>query len=205
MAVQHRNITDIERHEAKGASTATNGQVLKANGDTTTSFVNPNTLINITAASSIESNSVVSQSPTSLDTPLQVNFGTGASNSNASINVDGTVVFTVSGLYYITINLNLGRSSNTGVAFLAARLLINGTPIGITQATKIDTSMNIVPFNASLLRSMASGDVLTIQIIRDSGSSGQNDGGLLPIIPATSGWASSPSASIRVQKIQGGA
>lgn len=41
MATEHRLIPDTERHEAKGASTASNNQVLTADGDGTTSFRNP--------------------------------------------------------------------------------------------------------------------------------------------------------------------
>lgn len=41
MAVQHANIADADRHEAKGASSASNNQVLTADGDGTTSFRNP--------------------------------------------------------------------------------------------------------------------------------------------------------------------
>lgn len=41
MAIQHSNIADADRHEAKGASTATLGQVLRSDGDGTTSFKLP--------------------------------------------------------------------------------------------------------------------------------------------------------------------
>lgn len=44
MATEHRLIPDAERHEAKGASTATNNQVLTADGDGTTSFRTPTML-----------------------------------------------------------------------------------------------------------------------------------------------------------------
>lgn len=41
MATEHRLIPDAERHEVKGASTATNNQVLVSDGDGTTSFRQP--------------------------------------------------------------------------------------------------------------------------------------------------------------------
>lgn len=41
MATEHRNIPDAERHEVKGASTATNNYVLTSDGDGTTSFRQP--------------------------------------------------------------------------------------------------------------------------------------------------------------------
>lgn len=44
MPTEHRNISDAERHETKGASSALNNQVLTANGDSTTSFRQPTML-----------------------------------------------------------------------------------------------------------------------------------------------------------------
>jgi len=41
MAIQHKNVSDAERHEPKGASTATINHVLSSDGDTTTSFRAP--------------------------------------------------------------------------------------------------------------------------------------------------------------------
>lgn len=200
--VEHRNIIDAERHEAKGASSALAGQILRANGSGGTSFVDASSLSVVTIGSTLESSSLVSQSPVALDTAIQVNFGAASSNSDVSITAGGNITFTTSGLYFITFNLNFGRSASTAIAALAARLLLNGNQTGITQACRIDTSTDIVPFNASLLRKMTAGDVLSVQLIRDS--VGTNDGGLFPLDPVTAGWATAPSAAVRVQKIAGG-
>lgn len=201
MAIQHRNIPDAERHEAKGAATATSGQVLKANGDTTTSFVNPNTLNNITLSSFLESSSTTTQNPSAVDTPLQINFGAGASNADVSIAAGGTVTILTAGVFFITLNMNFGRSNNTGVSTLVARLLVNDVPSGFVQASKIDTSTNFSPFNASIFRAFSVNDTVKLQIIRDS--SGADDGGLFTFDPVLAGWANSPSAAIRIQKITG--
>ena len=40
MAIQHKDIPDSERHDVKGASSASLRQVLTSNGDGTTSFQN---------------------------------------------------------------------------------------------------------------------------------------------------------------------
>jgi len=201
MTIQHRLITDAERHEPKGASTATIGQVAKANGDGTTTFVNPATLVNVGLASTIESQNFTTQNPSGTDAPMLVVWGSATSDANVSIATDGTITFLTAGLYFVTFNLNFGRSTTTAIATLLARLLVNDVAVGFTQATKIDTSANITPFNASVLRNFSVNDTLKVQVIRDS--AGQNDGGLVIIDPVLAGWATSPSAAIRIQKILG--
>lgn len=203
MAIQHENIADANRHEAKGASTATNGQVLKANGDGTTSFTNPNTLVNIGVASTLQGISTTTQNPSGTNTPYQVIWGAGSSNSNATIAGTGVVTINTTGLYFITFNLNFSRSSDTGISILFARLLVNDIEVGFVQCVKLDANTAVVPFNASILRSFTANDTIKVQIIRDSG--GTNDGGLYTVDPALSGWSNSPSAAIRIQKIAGGA
>lgn len=202
MAIQHVNIADADRHEAKGASTATNGQVLKANGGGLTSFVNPSTLNNITMSTTLESVNNTTQGPSAVDTPYQVIWGGAAANTDVSVAAGGTVTILTTGLYFVTFNLNLGRANNTGVATILARLLINDVPTGFVQTTRIDTSSNVTPLNASVFRAFTANDTIKIQIIRDSG--GSNDGGLITIDPVLAGWNNSPSAAIRVQKVSGG-
>lgn len=203
MAIQHSAIPDGSRHEAKGASTATDGQVLKANGDGTTTFVTPNTLSNISIASLLEATSTTTQNPAGLDSPYQVVFGGGNSNSDVSVASNGVITISTTGLYLITFNMNFGRSTNVGTAKLVARLLANGAATGFTQFTQIDASTDIKPFNASLLRGFNAGNTITVEIIRDS--TGANDGGLYTFNPALAGWTDSPSAAVRIQRVAGGA
>lgn len=202
MAVQHVNIADADRHEAKGASTATAGQIIASLGGGVTGFVNPSTLQNISISSIIEGTSLTTQGPTAVDTPYQVTWGAATSNSDVDIAANGTVTILTSGLYFITFNLNLGRTTTTGIATLASRLLIDDTPTGFTQAVKIDTSANVTPLNASMFRSLGVNSTIKVQLIRDS--AGNNDGGLITIDPVLAGWTNSPSAAIRVQKVAGG-
>lgn len=201
MPTQHSAITDANRHENKGASTALSGQVLKGNGDGTTSFVNPNTLANISISSTIEGQSLVSQGPSAVDTPYQVTWGSGSSNSDVNIASNGIVTILTAGLYNINFNLTYGRSNASGIAILFARLLLNSSPIGFVQSAKIDTSINVQSSNSSILRSFAANDTLVVQLIRDS--SGANDGGLVSLDPVLALWANNPSAAIRVQKLAG--
>jgi hypothetical protein len=201
MPIQHRNITDAERHEPKGASIATIGQVLSSSGGGVTTFVNPNTLNNITLSSSLEASSLVNQAPAAVDTPLQLNFGTSVANSDVSVSALGVVTILTAGVFFLTVNLNLGRTTNVGISTVAVRLLVNDVATGFVQVNKIDTSVNIVPFHDTILRKFSINDTIKIQILRDS--SGANDGGVISVDPVLAGWSNSVSAAVRIQKIMG--
>lgn len=201
MSIQHNAIPDAQRHEAKGASTATAGQVLKANGDGSTSFVAPNTLSNINILSTLEAISTTTQNPVAADTPYQVVFGSGNSNTEVTVASNGVITINTAGLYLITFDLNFSRANNTGISTVISRVLINGAATNFTNAVKMDTSVNIQPTNFVLFRSFSAADVITVQIIRDS--AGANDGGLYTFDPVLAGWANTPSAAVRIQKIAG--
>lgn len=201
MAIQHRNIPDAERHPVKGTSTATAGQVLRADGAGDAAFVNPNSLVNITLSSNLEAGTATSQSPASTDTPLLITFGAGSSNADVSIAAGGTITILTAGVFIFTFNLNMGRTGNTGVSTLVARALVNDVALDPTYVNRIDTSGNTTTLNFTLIRNFAVNDTVKVQVIRDSG--GTNDGGLIAIDPVLSGWATSSSASVKIQKITG--
>lgn len=201
MAIQHAVIPDAKRHENKGASTASAGQVLKANGDGTTSFVNPNTLSNIALGSKLESSSLATQNPSAADTPYQVVWGVASSNSDASIASNGLITITTAGLYLVTIRLSFGKFDDTGVAKLLSRALINGSPEGGVSFVQIDSSKDITPVEIVILRSFSATDTIAVQIMRDS--TGVNDGGLYTIDPVVLGWEQAASAAVRIQKVTG--
>jgi len=203
MATQHSAISDANRHEAKGASTASAGQVIKSNGDGTTSFVAPNTLSNISIGSTLEVQSIVTQGPAAVDTPYQVTWGAGDSNANVTVASNGIITINTAGLYAITFNLNYGRANATGIAKLVSRLLINGTASGFPASAQMDTSINFYSYSETIIRSFAATDTIVMQIIRDS--TGANDGGLYTLDPVLAGWNNVPSAAARIQKIAGAA
>lgn len=201
--VEHRNIIDAERHEVKGASSATAGQVLSSIGGGNTLFVAPASLNNIGMGVALEASQLATQSPSAVDTPLTILFGSGVVTTDVTVSAAGLITFNTAGLYVITFNLNFGRANSTGVSIMFARLLFSGTPSGFVQNARIDTSTDITPFNATLVRSMAAGSTISMQLIRDS--AGANDGGLYSLDPVLAGWANSPSAAVRIQKFIGGA
>lgn len=201
MAIQHAVISDADRHEAKGASTALTGQVLQSNGDGTTTFVYPETLKNVSLASALISQSLVNQNISGTDNPLQVNFG--AANANTSVSVDsgGTITFLEDGSYLVNVDLHVGRSNNTGTATIYARALVNDQPYGPTYNVEITSDVSTRNIHFMLPNHYISGDTIKIQVIRES--TGANDGGLYTRNPTLAGWENTPSAAVVIQKIIG--
>ena len=95
--VEHVNIIDSERHEAKGASTASANQVLHANGDGTTTFkfLDYANLLNKPLLEGYErlffDGNTASQSPVAVNTPIKISFGTGVATADAQLATDGVI------------------------------------------------------------------------------------------------------------------
>lgn len=202
MTIQHINIADADRHEAKGASTATEGQVLRANGNGTTSFVIPSTLRNITMSNPITASSLVDQGPSQVDDAYQVKFGDPAANTNVTIDVDGVATFLVEGLYDVKISLSFGRTGTTATSILLYRILINGSAYGPTKWVQIDESLDTTMINETFIRPFSVNDTITVEVVRDG--DGENDGGLISFEPSEVDWTPVPSASITIKRISGG-
>lgn len=195
--MEHKDIPDAQRHEPKGASTATVGQVLTSNGDGTTSFAT----ISVGGYETVVSNysTAATQNPSALDTPLQVEFGTAVSSADVSIATDGTITFNTTGKFLITLFLRFGRTSGAGTAVILNRLVYNGTQLLRTNAVAMTDSAATVPFSATLLLDATAASTLKVEIARDS--AGINNGGLTRTNVTTLGWHQSPSASIVVSKL----
>lgn len=202
MAIQHKDILDADRHEVKGASTALVGQVLKSDGDTTTSFVNPTDLNNIQYTSIISNSRNASITPSAVDTPLQATFDSTVSNTDISMNATGTITVNTTGLYTFAFNMNFGRSTNVGTSITLARLLINDVQFGFTQAHIQNSIDNTRPIRIDLTLSLIAGDTLKIQIMRDS--AGSNDGGLVAQAVTAASWGDVPSFFCHGARIKGG-
>ena len=203
MAIQHANIPDAQRHEAKGASAAAANTVLKAVGDGTTAFVDPSTLSNMKIGSRLEAKSTTNQSPALVDTALQVVFGGAVSNADTALAANGTVTINTAGLYQVKVDLQVGRSTTTATAKVVARVLVNDAAWDVTKAVHLGTSGGIIPVTFDFLRTFAASDTIKVQIARDS--TGENDGGLVTFNPVIAAWDDVPSAAIKVYRIAGGA
>lgn len=203
MAIQHDAIVDAERHEAKHADAATNGQVLKANGGGTTSFVTPSTLNNVVFTQVLEGIDNNNQTPGAPDVPLQVTFGGATSNADITLSALGLVTFNTAGVYKISIHLHFGRANAAGVTDFLARLLVNGTAISPTYYIAVENEEAAIPFDMEFTRAFSATNTLALQIMQDS--SGLSAGGLVTFNPTAAGWADAPSAYIRIQKLAGAA
>lgn len=205
--VEHVDIVDSERHEAKGASTASVNQVLHSKGDGTTEFkfVDYNNLVNKPTLEGYElvisDASTSSQNPVATNTPIKVSFGSGQSAADATLAADGTLTFNTAGQYLLTVFLRFGRTSGAGAAILFNRIVYNGSQTLNSNCVKLVDSEATIPFSATLLFDATAGDNMFFQLMRDS--AGINNGGLVATSPSLAGWSVSPSATVLVYKFSG--
>lgn len=202
MAIEHRNIPDAQRHEPKGASTAAAGTVLSANGIGGTEFVDPRTLDNTLTSVVLEAANYSDQVPVALDTAYQVTFGSPQSNTDITLAADGSITINTTGYYLAVLNVNFGRTTGAGEAYLLLRVTVNGTPTGFVQGAKLPDENQFAPIQLQMEGTFSAGTVFRIQILRDS--VGIDNGGLYGVNPNTVGWDNIPSAWIRVKKRIGG-
>lgn len=198
MAIQHSNIPDAQRHEPKGASTATAGQVAKANGDGTTTYVAPNTLNNVTTTTVLESGNTSNQLPVATDTPIQIAFGSPVSGTDITLAADGSITFNTTAYYHAQLNVNFGRSSGAGEAIMLLRATVNGTATGFVQSVKLPDANTFIPLQVETEGYIPAGTIYRVYVMRDS--TGINNGGLYAFNPTLAGWDDAPSAWIRIRK-----
>ena len=141
------------------------------------------------------------QTPSGLDTPLQVTFGIAQGTGTDPVMVDalGNITFNESGIYLFNGYANFGRGGlSGGVAVVAFRALLNGVQAGVTKVVEIKDADDLVPYDLTLPINATAGDVLTWEIMRDS--SGVDQGGLYAHT-LLGGWGNVPSVSVSIYKI----
>jgi len=206
--IEHKLIADADRHEPKGASTATVNQVLKFNGDGTSTpgFVSYNDITNKPIVTGYQqvlygSSTASNQQPGATNTPLQVEFGVAQTLTDVTLSSAGLLTFLTAGQYSIEIFLRLGRTTAAGSAIMFSRILKNGVQSLNSNSITLVDSAQTIPFSATLMWNAAVNDTFAMQIMRDS--AGINNGGLFQTTPSAAGWNLSPSASILVSKFKG--
>lgn len=206
--MEHVVIPDAQRHEAKGASTATAGQVCKANGDGTTTFANVlySEITNRPTVTGYQrvlssSSAVATQAPSAVNTPIQIEFGPAISTAEASLSSAGQLTFNMAGQYQVTIFYRFGRTAAAGTSILFSRALINGSQTLNSNSIMMDNASTVIPFAVTLNVSATAGMTMSHQLYRDS--AGVNNGGLISQNPSLAGWNSSPTATIVVDKFVG--
>lgn len=205
--VEHVAIADEDRHEPKHASTAVAKQVCTSigGGATEFAFVNYDDIVGTPTPQGYKSVlaafSAGNQTPSALDTPLQVNFGSPQATTDVNLAANGTITFNTDGDYAITLLVRFGRTALGGNAVILSRYLVNDVQGLNTNAISLPDANSITPFSVNLFVTAIAGDTFKLQIMRDS--SGVNVGGLTALVPTLAGWNVSPSATIVVSKYVG--
>jgi hypothetical protein len=199
MAIEHKDIPNSDLHEPKDISNALQNEVYIADGASSGSWgAYP---IGATAVSSVFSAASASdQQPVGLDIPLQVEFGAAQSTPDFFLDTAGGLTVNTSGVYLVNFAGRMARTVSAGTATVMIRYLVNGAAQPFTTAQTLESGAFSIPFTSGRTLSLTAGDVLTVEIMRDS--SGANDGGLTSFTPVDSSWAPCPSAAIVVSKLE---
>jgi len=144
--------------------------------------------------------SFADQSPSSTDTPLQIEFGAAQNGSSDPVQISSTGVLTFNENYIanISIDAEYGRAGSPQVSEIRFRILINGTPVEPVLSAKITSADIRIPLVVSTEITVVEGMTLAFEILRDS--SGHNSGGLFSSTTALAGWGDSPSARLVIKR-----
>lgn len=150
----------------------------------------------------LRASSLVSQSPTALDTPLQVAFGAaqGAPADPVSISAAGLVTFNEAGNYAVRIKLQAGRTGASGTSILLSRLLLAGAQYGSPAATKLVSADVTIPIESRVVINATAGQTFAVQIMRDS--AGSDFGGIFPQAATVAAWGTAPSALLVISRLE---
>lgn len=157
----------------------------------------------LSVSSSLSASSTSNQDPSGLDTILQVEFGAAQGTSSDAVQVDasGTITFNQTGLYFVNFHASFQRDTTSNNAYVLLRNLVNDSPNGFVRAIELRDNDTLIPHDETFPISItAASTTLKFQIIRDSGNSGADDGGLHAVTTASS-FADAPSASIEIWKL----
>lgn len=206
--IEHKLIADADRHEPKGASTASLKQTILSDGagGTYFGFTNYSDIAGkpdfkgykqiMYAASSASG-----QNPTSTDTPLDIEFGAAQSLDDVSLSSTGVITFLKEGQYLLELSLRVSRIASAGSCTIYTRAMVNGSQILASGSITLTDLVSVIPVTHTVLVDAAVNDTFKMQIMRDS--SGLNVGGLKQDTPTASGWNASPSANVTVYKYIG--
>lgn len=140
------------------------------------------------------------QTPSGLDTPLQIEFGPAQSNNVMSISAAGVITMHQVGVYQTRTTLNFSRTTSAGEAFFFVRLLRDGVQLGNAIAIQQSDDNITIPIFINEIIPIEVADLgvpFTLECIRD----GQGiDNGSLEGLTSTNGWGETPSARIAISR-----
>lgn len=164
-------------------------------------YISSGIATNLAVTNVLNATDTNNQTPSGLDTPLQVLFGIaqGTGTDPVMVDVSGNITFNESGIYLFNGYSNFERQgSSGGNAVIAFRALLNGVQAGVTKMVELKDVGTGVPYDLTLPINATAGDVLTWEIMRDS--SGVDQGGLYAHT-LLGGWSNVPSVSVSIYKI----
>jgi hypothetical protein len=201
---EHIDITDPNIHEPKGIGAALAGTVYVANGSGSGSW--SSSPFNLQETNVLLTSSNIDQSPTAVDTPLQISLGP-PTDSTAYFDVSstGTITCLQDGNYFISFFGRFGRTTSVGVSILHARFLLNDVQVRATTSEKLDDGNFSIPYRASILVTLSQNDTIKIELSTDS--AGVDSGGFLTENLSASligqGWISpAPSAAVSIDLLE---
>ena len=137
------------------------------------------------------------QTPAGLNVPLQLTFGAAQGGPADAVQLSSAGVVTVNraGVYQVSINMYVQRTTNPGTAVLSFRALVNGVQAGNAVGLQLEDVTQTHFQQVTYTQSLSQGALLTWEMLRDP--SGQNDGRLDAF---TTVWGASPSALLQILK-----
>lgn len=201
---EHKNITDPDNHEPKGASIAVDNTVYVSDGAGSGVWKKPP--IDVSSLSMerlVDGVSVAAtQNPTSLGDAgaIGIEFGPAVGSASDPVNLlaSGILQINEGGLYRIKIALQFGRVGGAGTSEMLFRVSVGGVQTGRSIAFKIDNADETKYFENDTWIVLPSNVEICFEVMRDS--SGNNSGGLIQTIP-TGTWNTAPSSALRVERL----
>lgn len=145
------------------------------------------------------------QGPVATDTEHQILFGDSVGvniiniTGDLTIATDGSITVNTTGSYQFLLNTNYGRNTASGVSQMHIRVLVDGSQLGGSGDNWFSGQNDRLTKSVTFFLSLNAGEVLTLEVIRDS--AGANDGGFFAGNPTPAGWENVPSASIAAYKV----
>lgn len=147
--IQHASIPDAQRHEPKGASTATSGQALFSTGSGATTFrsidwsdVGGTPTFSAVAELVITSYDNSSQTTNVKEVPVQITFGAALAGDGVDLDADGTVTFNDIGTFIVIIDLFAGKTSGSGHTKMFLKQEFAGATFGPIQTVRFRSDDN---------------------------------------------------------------
>lgn len=151
--------------------------------------------VSILTELSLQGFSEVDQVPAGLGVATQLTFGAAQTTTDFDLDASGNVTCLTADEYNFRIRIAVGKTGGGLPPTIFTRGLLNGTPVGLPVATKVDNADITIPLTFEGVLTLAVNDVLTFEIIRDSG---EGDSGGLYIQTSSDGWGIAPSTALTV-------